>query len=372
MSITPRQMICPRSKWSIKCPYSMKAEAITIHNTANDASAYNEIAYMNRNNNQVSFHFAVDNKEVVQGIPVDRNAWHAGDGGNGYGNRKTIAIEICYSLSGGARFDAAERLAAKFTAQLLKERGWGVDKVGTHQMRSGKYCPHRTLDYGWDRFKSMVQSELDQLNKPVVEWIDDTPANYIAVCDTALYNVVNGQLIKKYPAGTQLEFVQHAMVNGKGYYRTPYSRDHNVNNGLPINDFSEVVPPKKEKVVWKDIAPMKFMAKPDCTLLRLATQEVVETYQPGEVLEFVQETSFGGVKYYRTEYSKGKKVNNGVAADMLLPYEEPSKPEPDAPAEVDDPEPEDGYGETAAKTIWAQLFDLVVKFIKAITGRKEK
>lgn len=78
MSVTPRQMICPQSKWNIKCPYAMTPQFIVVHNTANDASANNEISYMNSNNNQVSFHFAVDDKEVVQGIPTNRNAWHAG------------------------------------------------------------------------------------------------------------------------------------------------------------------------------------------------------------------------------------------------------------------------------------------------------
>ena len=34
------------------------------------------------NDNQVSFHFAADDNEVVQGLPTDRNAWHAGDGAN--------------------------------------------------------------------------------------------------------------------------------------------------------------------------------------------------------------------------------------------------------------------------------------------------
>lgn len=48
------------------------------------------------NNNEVSFHYAVDDVEVVQGIPENRNAWHAGDKGNGKGNREGIAIEICY------------------------------------------------------------------------------------------------------------------------------------------------------------------------------------------------------------------------------------------------------------------------------------
>ena len=82
---------------------------ICIHNTANDASAANEISYMISNNNEVSFHIAVDDKEAIQGIPFNRNAWHAGDGGSGTGNRKYIAIEICYSKSGGTRFTNAEK-----------------------------------------------------------------------------------------------------------------------------------------------------------------------------------------------------------------------------------------------------------------------
>jgi len=156
------QNLVSSSKYNIKCPYPMVAEFIVVHNTANDASARNEIAYMIRNNDKVSFHYAIDDKEIVQGIPEDRNAWHAGDG-NGPGNRKGIGIEICYSKSGGQRFIEAEKLAAKFIAYKLKEKGWGIDKVKKHQDFSGKYCPHRTLDMGWQRFLDMVKSELDKL-----------------------------------------------------------------------------------------------------------------------------------------------------------------------------------------------------------------
>lgn len=155
-----------QSKYSVKCPYSMTPEFIVVHNTANDASAQNEVKYMISNNNQVSFHFAVDDKEVVQGLPLDRNAWACGDGANGKGNRKGIQIEICYSKSGGVRFENAEKNAAKFIAQLLKERGWGVDKVKKHQDFSNKYCPHRTLDKGWASFVNMVKDYLNELNKP--------------------------------------------------------------------------------------------------------------------------------------------------------------------------------------------------------------
>ena len=155
-----------QSKYSVKCPYSMTPEFIVVHNTANDASAQNEVKYMISNNNQVSFHFAVDDKEIVQGLPLDRNAWACGDGANGKGNRKGIQIEICYSKSGGVRFENAEKNAAKFIAQLLKERGWGVDKVKKHQDFSNKYCPHRTLDKGWASFVNMVKDYLNELNKP--------------------------------------------------------------------------------------------------------------------------------------------------------------------------------------------------------------
>lgn len=158
--------LVPKSKYNIKCPYAMNAEFLIVHNTANDASARNEIAYMIRNNNKVSFHYAIDDKEIVQGIPEDRNSWNAGDGGSGNGNRNGIAIEICYSKSGGKRFIQAEKNAAKFLAMKLKEKNWGINKVKKHQDFNGKYCPHRTLDMGWQRFLDMVQVELDRLNKP--------------------------------------------------------------------------------------------------------------------------------------------------------------------------------------------------------------
>ena len=141
-----KQNLCSKLKYGIKCPYSMTPTRIVIHNTANDASAQNEISYMIGNNKETSFHYAVDDKEIVQGIPLDRNSWNAGDGGNGKGNREGISIEICYSKSGGERFKTAQLNAAELTAKLLKDYGWGIDKVTKHQDYSKKHFPHRTLD----------------------------------------------------------------------------------------------------------------------------------------------------------------------------------------------------------------------------------
>lgn len=159
MKIT--QNLVPESKYSIKCPYTMKPSRIVVHNTANDASAKNEISYMKNNNNEVSFHYAVDDVEAIQGIPENRNAWHAGDGANGKGNREGISIEICYSKSGGAKFTKAEENAVELIVDILKRYGWGIDKVTKHQDYSKKYCPHRTLDLGWDRFIKMIEAKLN-------------------------------------------------------------------------------------------------------------------------------------------------------------------------------------------------------------------
>lgn len=160
-----KQNLVASENYSVKCPHSMTAEFIVVHNTANDATAENEVAYMIRNKNQVSFHYAVDDQEVVQGVPINRNTWHAGDG-NGEGNRKGISIEICYSKSGGTRFDQAEKNAAHFIATLLRERGWSIEKVKKHQDFSNKYCPHRTLDKGWNGFIQMIKSYLNDI--PVI------------------------------------------------------------------------------------------------------------------------------------------------------------------------------------------------------------
>lgn len=164
MVYTFKQTFLPASKYSIKAPYSMVPQYITVHNTANDAPAVNEIEYMINNNNQVSYHVAIDDKEVIQAIPFNRNAWHCGDGGGSSdpkaskkGNRISIGIEICYSKSGGVRYGVAEENTVQYIAKLLKQYGWGIERVKKHQDWNGKYCPHRILaENRWDSFLKRI------------------------------------------------------------------------------------------------------------------------------------------------------------------------------------------------------------------------
>ena len=167
MSYVYKKNLVNSSKYNIKCPYTMKPVGICIHNTSNDASAEAEVKYMINNNNATSFHVAVDEVHVIQAIPFSRNAFHAGDGANGEGNRKYIGIEICRSTGDLLTFKKCEDNCAKYVAHLLKQYGWTIKNVKRHKDFSGKNCPHRTMDLGWERFLDMVQKELDKLNKPV-------------------------------------------------------------------------------------------------------------------------------------------------------------------------------------------------------------
>lgn len=148
MQIKQDYLVTSPKRWEALAPYSMNPTEITFHNTYNDASALNEVKNVYNNSTGTSFHTAVDDKEVQQVIPFNRNAWHSGDGGSGAGNRKSIGVEICYSKSGGERYRKAELNAIDHISDLMVKFNIPISRVKTHQERNGKYCPHRMLDEG--------------------------------------------------------------------------------------------------------------------------------------------------------------------------------------------------------------------------------
>lgn len=148
MQIKTDWLVTSPSRWEALAPYSMTPTEITFHNTDNDAPALNEVKNVYNNSTGTSFHTAVDDKEVQQVIPFNRNAWHAGDGGSGRGNRHSIGVEICHSKSGGSRYRAAELNAIDHISDLMIRFSIPIEKVKTHQERNGKYCPRRMLDEG--------------------------------------------------------------------------------------------------------------------------------------------------------------------------------------------------------------------------------
>ena len=159
------------SMYHINAPYAMSPNTLTIHETGNNATARNEVAYMNSNYNYTSYHVAIDDKEAVQAIPLNRNAWHAGDG-QGAGNRRSISIEICYNKDNGfygaisARMEKAIENTALYAAYVLHQYGWGVDRLRQHWDWSRKNCPQKIRQTGrWQWFKNRVQAHLNAIKK---------------------------------------------------------------------------------------------------------------------------------------------------------------------------------------------------------------
>lgn len=167
MTYTFKQNLVASNKYSIKCPYEMKPEYVTLHDTANQASAENEIAYMIRNDLEVSFHIAVDEKEAIQGLPLNRNSWSCGDKVSGNGNRKGISVEICRPThEDRTLYNQAEENAVYVAARLLYKYGLGIDRLKKHQDWSGKKCPNVILtENRWEGIKGRVQWVLDEIKK---------------------------------------------------------------------------------------------------------------------------------------------------------------------------------------------------------------
>ncbi|MDD3118316.1 MAG: N-acetylmuramoyl-L-alanine amidase [Victivallales bacterium] len=160
-----RQAILDPNEYNLAHKYGPKFEKvdyITIHNTWNYAPALFERTYLNnrRDGASISFHFAVDEKEALQVLPLDTRAWHAGDG-NGPGNGRSIGIEICRSRCIGddePLYRQAEENGAHLAASLLDQYQLPMSCLRKHQDWTGKYCPHRILsEHRWESFKAHVK-----------------------------------------------------------------------------------------------------------------------------------------------------------------------------------------------------------------------
>ncbi len=72
-ALTVISRLLDRNEYNLKWKYgtAQTVKWITIHNTANKASADNEAAYLNnrRDNQYISFHYVVDEKYALQLLP---------------------------------------------------------------------------------------------------------------------------------------------------------------------------------------------------------------------------------------------------------------------------------------------------------------
>lgn len=135
---------------------------ITVHNTSNttagaDAAAHSKFVrtkgYYIHNGRKiwVSWHYTVDDKEVIKQLPINEKAFHAG----GTANNKSIAIETC--MHSGINQEVANDRLARLVALLRYDLSLSRSQIKTHKDWTGKNCPILLLAE-WDNFLDRVDN----------------------------------------------------------------------------------------------------------------------------------------------------------------------------------------------------------------------
>lgn len=100
---------------------------IVLHETATPgATAQNEFDYFNSAERGASAHAFVDWKEVIQCVPYEEVAWHAGPTANG----RYIGIELCHATT-KEQFDRTWDRAVSLFANLFRQYDLGEVSVDT-------------------------------------------------------------------------------------------------------------------------------------------------------------------------------------------------------------------------------------------------
>ena len=136
-----------------------------IHETANPgATALNHVTYW-RNNPAYAVHYVGDwTGNVYHCVPDNRLCWQVG-GGNAY----VLGIELCHARN-AADFKKVWDLGVQFSAHILKQRGWGIDRLISHdecRLRWGGTDHTDPIGYfrkygkTWKEFKDEVAKALN-------------------------------------------------------------------------------------------------------------------------------------------------------------------------------------------------------------------
>lgn len=125
-------------------------KGITLHETGNiGMNAQQLYDFLNtENKTSQGCHYICDSEQTIQVMPDDWAVWHTGKGKD-WGNRYTIAIEICSSLS-DEKFRNAEDRAISLIYSLQKKYHIQFDMIFFHQdFDQKKHCPNKLLnEYG--------------------------------------------------------------------------------------------------------------------------------------------------------------------------------------------------------------------------------
>lgn len=137
---------------------------LVIHETADPGATADQLMrYWQNNPNAYVVHYTMDldGDVVYHAMNDNRKAWHVGNG-----NAYTVGIELCHATN-QADFNAQWNEAVKWAGDYLNSRGWGIDRMISHNECRLKWGGTDHTDpisyfnsYGksWSQFKAAVQS----------------------------------------------------------------------------------------------------------------------------------------------------------------------------------------------------------------------
>lgn len=190
--------------------------SITIHNTGNiGAPARNNHNYMknlNKNGGRTaSWHFTVDDKDIIQAQSCNYKCWHAG---NAAGNNTSIGIEICM-FNDKERQKKCYENAIALVKVLLDYFNWGTDKIKQHYNWTRKDCPtwlrSGKFGYNWDWFIGEIKKKPAAANpKPAEKPVASKPVENKGYVVKVLVDVLN---VRKGP-GMNYDVVSKVKAGG--------------------------------------------------------------------------------------------------------------------------------------------------------------
>lgn len=144
---------------------SLSPSYVCIHETANPgATALNHVSLWSRDDTY-AVHYVMDWTQIAYHcVPDDRLCWQVGNG-NGY----VVGIELCHATN-SSDFAKVWDAGVEWAAWMLKKRGWGIDRLISHDDARRKWGGTDHTDpigyfreYGksWDQFVSAVKAKMN-------------------------------------------------------------------------------------------------------------------------------------------------------------------------------------------------------------------
>lgn len=133
---------------------------ITLHETGNNNMSARQLFDYLENECKTSqgTHYIVDDIETLQVMPNDWACYHTGKGLD-WGNRFTIAIEICSSIS-DEKYQQAQDNAVALIKELMEEYAINKDSIFFHyDFNNRTHCPNRILN----KYKNAKRFVIEEL-----------------------------------------------------------------------------------------------------------------------------------------------------------------------------------------------------------------